>query len=43
MRHHYFDDVKVGDSTARFLDAVTKLVALCDALLRGWADQAIAT
>jgi hypothetical protein len=42
MRHFYFDDVKVGDSTARFLDAVTELVAHRDALLRGWAD-AIAT
>jgi hypothetical protein len=43
MRHHYFDDVKVGDSTARFLDAVAELVALRDTLLQGWAEQAIAT
>ncbi len=43
MRHHYFDDVKVGDSTARFLDAVAELVTLRDALLRDWAEQAIAT
>jgi CDP-glycerol glycerophosphotransferase (TagB/SpsB family) len=43
MRHHYFDDVKVGDSTARFLEAVAELVARRDALLRSWAEQAIAT
>ena len=28
MRHHYFDDVAVGESTARFIDAVNDLVAL---------------
>jgi hypothetical protein len=33
MRHHYFDDLQVGDSTARFLDAVSELVALRDRLL----------
>jgi len=33
MRHHYFDDLHVGDSTARFLDAVSELVALRDQLL----------
>ena len=33
MRHHYFDDLQVGDSTARFLDAVSDLVALRDRLL----------
>ena len=33
MRHHYFDDLHVGDSTARFLGAVSELVALCDQLL----------
>jgi hypothetical protein len=33
MRHHYFDDLQVGDSTARFLDAVSELVALRDQLL----------
>jgi CDP-glycerol glycerophosphotransferase (TagB/SpsB family) len=35
MRHHYFDDLHVGDSTARFLDAVTELVALRDQLIAG--------
>ncbi|HSV38337.1 MAG TPA: hypothetical protein VLI04_06205, partial [Nocardioidaceae bacterium] len=33
MRHHYFDDMQVGDSTARFLEAVSELVALRDRLL----------
>jgi hypothetical protein len=33
MRHHYFDDLQVGDSTVRFLGAVTELVALRDRLL----------
>ena len=33
MRHHYFDDLHVGDSTARFLGAVSELVARCDQLL----------
>ncbi len=33
MRHHYFDDLHVGDSTARFLGAVSELVALCEQLL----------
>ncbi len=33
MRHHYFDDLQVGDSTHRFLDAVSELVALRDRLL----------
>jgi len=33
MRHHYFDDLQVGDSTARFRDAVSELVALRDRLL----------
>jgi len=36
MRHHYFDDLHVGDSTARFLGAVSELVTLRDQLL---ADQ----
>ena len=27
MRHHYFDDLQVGDSTNRFLEAVSELVA----------------
>ncbi|MCY7402398.1 MAG: CDP-glycerol glycerophosphotransferase family protein [Nocardioides sp.] len=33
MRHHYFDDLHVGDSTARFLGAVSELVAVCEELL----------
>ncbi len=33
MRHFYFDDIQVGDSTTRFLDAVTELVRLRDRLL----------
>lgn len=33
MRHFYFDDIAVGDSTARFIDAVSELVALRDQLL----------
>ncbi len=33
MRHHYFDDLQVGDSTVRFLDAVSELVARRDLLL----------
>ena len=33
MRHHYFDDLHVGDSTARFLGAVSELVTLRDQLL----------
>ncbi|MDN4175352.1 CDP-glycerol glycerophosphotransferase family protein [Nocardioides sp. SOB77] len=33
MRHHYFDDLQVGDSTVRFLDAVGELAARRDALL----------
>ncbi len=33
MRHHYFDDLQVGDSTVRFLAAVSELVALRDELL----------
>jgi hypothetical protein len=35
MRHHYFDDLHVGDSTARFLGAVSELVAHCDRLRAG--------
>ncbi len=35
MRHHYFDDLQVGDSTHRFLDAVSELVELRDRLLGG--------
>ncbi|KQW47499.1 hypothetical protein ASC77_13670 [Nocardioides sp. Root1257] len=33
MRHHYFDDHQVGDSTTRFLESVSELVALRDRLL----------
>ena len=33
MRHHYFDDLHVGESTVRFLDAVTELVDLRDRLV----------
>ena len=35
MRHHYFDDLHVGDSTVRFLAAVSELVALRDRLVAG--------
>ena len=33
MRHFYFDDLQVGDSTTRFLEAVDELVRLRDRLL----------
>ena len=33
MRHHYFDDLHVGESTVRFLAAVSELVALRDQLM----------
>lgn len=33
MRHHYFDDLQVGQSTVRFVDAVGELVELRDRLL----------
>jgi len=33
MRHHYFDDLHVGDSTVRFLAAVSEAVALRDQLI----------
>lgn len=33
MRHHYFDDLQVGESTVRFVDAVGELVDLRDRLL----------
>lgn len=33
MRRYYFDDLEVGDSTVRFLDAVSELVAARDRLL----------
>jgi hypothetical protein len=42
MRHHYFDDLHVGDSTDRFLAAVTEVVALRDRLIAGgMTDTAI--
>jgi hypothetical protein len=42
MRHHYFDDLHVGDSTVRFLSAVSDLVTLRDQLVDGGtADAAI--
>ena len=34
MRHFYFDDLQVGDSTTRFLDAVAELARLRDRLLQ---------
>ncbi|WP_203338342.1 CDP-glycerol glycerophosphotransferase family protein [Nocardioides limicola] len=33
MRHHYFDDLGVGDSTVRFIEAVGDLARLRDRLL----------
>ncbi|ANH40473.1 CDP-Glycerol:Poly(glycerophosphate) glycerophosphotransferase [Nocardioides dokdonensis FR1436] len=33
MRHHYFDDLQVGESTRRFLDSVSDLVGLRDRLV----------
>lgn len=33
MRHHYFDDHQVGDSTTRFIESVADLVALRDRLV----------
>jgi hypothetical protein len=42
MRHHYFDDLQVGDSTTRFLESVSELVALRDRLVGGpGLDEAI--
>jgi hypothetical protein len=38
MRHHYFDDLQVGESTVRFLDAVDDLVRLRDRLLGADSD-----
>ena len=40
MRHHYFDDLQVGDSTRRFLDSVSELVVLRDRLLGEVGDWA---
>jgi hypothetical protein len=39
MRRHYFDDLQVGESTVRFLDAVSELVDLRDRLLLGAASE----
>ena len=33
MRHHYFDELQIGDSTSRFLHAVRDLVLLRDRLI----------
>ena len=41
MRHHYFDDLDVGESTGRFLAEVSRLVALRDELLTGGTQSAI--
>jgi hypothetical protein len=41
MRHHYFDDLHVGDSTGRFLTEVSQLVALRDQLVARGTDAAI--
>ncbi|WP_051551557.1 CDP-glycerol glycerophosphotransferase family protein [Nocardioides sp. URHA0020] len=42
MRHHYFDDLQVGESTTRFLESVAELIALRDRLVGGpGLDQAI--
>jgi CDP-glycerol:poly(glycerophosphate) glycerophosphotransferase len=43
MRHHYFDDLQVGESTTRFLESVSELVALRDRLVDGGtgSDEAI--
>lgn len=40
MRHHYFDDLQVGDSTARFLEAVGELVDLRHRLVGRSVDEA---
>jgi len=39
MRHHYFDDVKVGDSTLRFIAEVRELAAHRDRLLQSSYEQ----
>ena len=43
MRHHYFDDLQIGDSTTRFLGAVTELVGLRDGLVGHGPDAASET
>lgn len=40
MRHHYFDDHRVGESTVRFLDSVSELVRLRDSLVDKTDEQA---
>jgi hypothetical protein len=42
MRRHYFGDLRVGESTARFIDAVRELTAHRDALLAE-AEEQVAT
>ena len=42
MRHHYFDDLQVGESTTRFLDSVAELVGLRDRLVGVGSRRAIA-
>lgn len=39
MRHHYFDDFRVGESTVRFVDAVRELCAHRDELLHRSGEQ----
>ncbi len=39
MRHHYFDDVQVGESTTRFIAEVGELVALRDRLVGANAND----
>jgi hypothetical protein len=39
MRHHYFDDVRVGESTTRFISEVRDLAALRDRLLAAYDEQ----
>lgn len=43
MRHHYFDDIAVGESTQRFVTAVDELVRLRDRLLGAPAPVASET
>jgi hypothetical protein len=42
MRHHYFDDLRVGESTTRFITEVRDLAALRDQLLAAF-DERVAT
>jgi CDP-glycerol glycerophosphotransferase (TagB/SpsB family) len=45
MRHYYFDDHRVGDSTTRFIDSVAEVATLRDTLLeaRGGDEESVAT